>query len=455
MRAELDIPISLDELCDILSANPSGSEYEYIRAICTDTREAAKGDLFIALCGNGGSGESYVNDALRIGCTVISSTEANGIIHVTDTSEALLKIAELYISKLKPKHTVAVTGSVGKSTTVKFLKRILSEKFNVHSPNGNFNNHIGVPFTVFSAPCDAEVLVLELGMNHAGEISRLSRCVHPNLGIITGIGTAHVGNLGSRQGIARAKLEILDGMDSGMLILPRGEPLLQGVEGAIYVSDDPSLSEYSFCEITDGLYELISPLGKISGIEFFDRRAHLIHDLALAAVCAQIVGLTNDGIINGIRAISECDLRQRFIELKDYTVFDDSYNASLESIIADIRYITSMKRPTGALLGDVLELGDLSEAIHERIGYESARLGIKHLYLFGEYATYTARGALSAGMARECIFINTDLLSPEISTSQIKDNHDSGEIILFKASHKLRLDKIADLIKKEEGINND
>lgn len=455
MRAELDIPLAVSEIRSLFGDDAKCDNDRYIRAITTDTREAEKEDLFIALRGDGESGESYVEYAIRLGCSVLSSVERDSVIHVTDTTEALLKIAELYASKLKPKHIVAVTGSVGKSTTVKFLKRILSEKYKVHSPSGNFNNHIGVPLTILSSARDTEVLLVELGMNHAGEISRLSRCVHPTLGIITGIGTAHIGNLGSREGIAKAKLEILDGMQGGAIIMPMGEPLLHNIDGAIYVSRHSSLSEYSFCEIKDGVYELKSPLGKVSGIEFFDRRPHLIDDLGLAVTASQILGLTDNEIINGALAISERDLRQRFIECKDYTIFDDSYNASLESIVSDIKYIISLKRPTGAFLGDVLELGEQSETIHKKIGYDAARLGISHLYLFGKYAECTASGALTAGMARECIFINTDLSSPYTSMSQIKDNHYAGEIILFKASHKLRLDKIADLIKKEEGIKND
>ena len=203
----------------------------------------------------------------------------------------------------------------------------------------------------------------------------------------------------------------------------------------------------------ENAYKLRSPLGDIDGIRFFDNREHLIHNLAFAISASQLIGLTGDEIIHGVETINDRDLRQRFITLGDFTIFDDSYNASLESVTADLRFISMLNRPTGAFLGDILELGELASDIHERIGNEAGSLGIGRLYLYGKYAEATAKGAIDRGMRPDDIFINPDLSSPEISVNQIKQHHKHGEIILFKASHKLRLDKIADLIKKEETEN--
>ena len=456
MRISLDSPLDIREICDALHTQAPGSALgKAIMAISTDTREAIDGDLFIALDGDNASGEDYVSEAISKGCIAISARHREGVISVKNTSDALLALAKLYKSNLNIKHTVAVTGSVGKSTTVKFLSRILSKKYKVHSTAGNFNNHIGVPLTVLSAPADTEILVVELGMNHRGEISRLSKCIEPTLGIITAIGSAHIGNLGSREEIALAKLEIQDGMKDGSLLLPYGELLLSSVKNAKYVARESSLSSFSLNRETDTSYTLLSEYGSISGISFFDTRSHLVDDLALCISASQMLGLSKDEIISGVNAINESDIRQRFIVLNGYTVFDDSYNSSLESVIADLVYIKSLGKPTGAFLGDVLELGDMSAEIHARIGKEAARIGIDHLYLYGRYADEIARGALSCGMKRQSIFINTELSSPEISVRHIKENHLTNEIILFKASHKLRLDKIADTLKNEEGINDD
>ena len=168
MRVKLDIPLTVEEICSIANGNPGEltNLNEYIQAICTDTRECKHKDLFIAIDGENESGEKYVGEAISKKCHVISTAKLPKVIHVDNTAEALLKIAELYKSKINVKHTIAITGSLGKSTTVKFVAKILSKKYKVHSPIGNFNNHLGVPLTILNAPRNTELLVLELGMNH-------------------------------------------------------------------------------------------------------------------------------------------------------------------------------------------------------------------------------------------------------------------------------------------------
>ena len=456
MRVKLDIPISIEEICKCTKGRlyTDTSKSKYINAICTDTRECQTGDLFIALEGATESGEWYISDAIKKECLALSRSAENGTVFVNDTSKALLNIAKMYKKRIAPKYTVAVTGSVGKSTTVRFVSTVLSQKYKVHSPNGNYNNHIGVPLTVLSMPRDTEVLVLELGMNHKNEISLLSKCAIPDIGIITTIGTAHIGNLGSREEIALAKLEILDGMNRGKLLLPYGEPLLSKTDSAIFVGRNSSLSDFSLNDSGDS-YSFQSDDTYIDGIEFFDSREHILYNLAFAIAAAELLGLSKEDIINGVKAITPSNLRQRFIELPDFTIFDDSYNASLESISTDLKYISSIKKPTGAFLGDILELGDNTAHIHRQIGRIAADLKIGHLYLYGEYANYIADGALEAGMNKDNIYINTDISSVDTSISQIKNHHSDKEVILFKASHKLRLDKIADMIENEERINNE
>ena len=449
MRVILDIPLKLYELLHAVGANIVVGDKEQVNAITTDTRECCRGDLFIALQGENSSGELHVGEALKKGCYVISASHTNGAFRVDDSSLALMQIASLYKSKINIKHTIAVTGSVGKSTTVKFINRILSEKFVTHLPEGNLNNHIGVPLTLLRAPISTEILITELGMNHENEIAPLSRCVEPDIAIITSVGTAHIGNLGSRENIAKAKLEITAGMRNGRLILPYDEPLLKGVENSIYVGRNTSLSAFSLNNSQDVKYIFKSPLGNIHNIAFFDTREHLLQDLSFAISASLLLGMMPDEIIRGVNAITKEDLRQRFIKLKDFTIFDDSYNASIESIKADIDYLTKFGAPTGALLGDILELGKESESIHEEVGRIVAKSGLNSLYLIGTYAEYTARGAIECGMPQNRIFINTDETSYIKTFEQIKYGHVAGEIILFKASHKLRLDKIADIFAEE------
>ncbi len=457
MRINLDHPLYIDEICLATNANVIGCirKAEAVNCICTDTRECKEGDLFIALKGKNDCGEKYVNEALQKTNYVISSSYSPSVIHVHDTSDALLLLAKYYKSKIGIKYTVAVTGSVGKSTTVKFISKLLNQRYKVHSPNGNFNNHIGVPLTVLSIPKNTEILVTEFGMNHRNEISRLSKSITPDIGVITSVGTSHIGNLGSRENIAKAKLEIFDGIKEGTVLLPYSEALLNGIKGGLYVALNSPLSDFSINKLSDSKYSFSSIFGNISYIAPFDIPKHLHINLAFAISVAKILGLSTNEINNGIKSITSADLSQRFIELNDYTILDDSYNASLESVKADIEYIASLGRPCGALLGDILELGNNATIIHENIGRIAAQLGIDHLYLYGSYAETIARGAIDIGMNPENIFLNTDTSSPEISISHIKKHHNPGEIILFKASHKLRLDAIADMIKKQERTDND
>ena len=457
MKIMLDVPLRINEICRVLNSKlPDNiSTTAEISSICTDTRECDRGDLFIALSGKSDSGENYTNDALSKGCTVISSSGRNAFIYTEDTAAALMKIATLYKETIAPRYTVAVTGSVGKSTTVKFLSSILKEKYRVHSTIGNFNNHIGLPLTVLTMPRDTEVLVLEMGMNHIREISKLSRSMNPDMAIITNIGTAHIGNLGSRERIAEAKLEICEGMKSGRIILPYGEPLLSGIKSGLYVGRNTSLSDFSLNDNIGGSYSFNSIESKIEGIEFFDKREHLLCDLAIAISAAHMLMLSPEEIIRGVGAITSSNLRQRFIKMDDFTIFDDSYNASFESVVADLKYIHSFGKPTGAFIGDILELGDNAAAIHENIGHFAAELKTDHLYLYGEYAEHTSRGAISNGMSINQIYINKSLESPEVSISHIINNHSKNEIVLFKASHRLRLDKIADTIKSQERNSNE
>ena len=452
MRVKLDMPLHLYEIADSVKGKCNTKDF-VIHAICTDTREVTAKDLFVALDGENISGENFIPEAISKGAYTLARSDISSI-SVDDTSNALLNLAAYYKTKLNIKHTIAVTGSVGKSTTVKFITKILSRKYKVHFPHGNFNNHIGVPLTVLSTPKETELLVTELGMNHKNEISKLSKCVKPDIGMITNIGTAHIGNLGTRNDIASAKLEILAGIVGGSLLLPKKEPLLSNIKNSFYVARNSSLSDFSLNNESVG-YSFDHPEGRISGIHFFDDQEHLLSDLSFSLSAAILLGMSDCEILEGAKTINRGDLRQRFIALKDFTIFDDSYNASIESVISDLAFLSRQSTPTGAFLGDILELGEATKEIHESIGFSAAKMNIGNLYLYGNNARYIEKGALEGGMNPDNIFVNDEIATPERSVDQIIQKHIPGEIILFKASHKLRLDKIADYIKEKEGLQHE
>ena len=239
-------------------------------------------------------------------------------------------------------------------------------------------------------------------------------------------------------------------MTNAPLLVPYQEKLFNRIKSSFTVECNSSLSDFSLNCDNNGSLSFRSHSTIIHGINFFDTRDHLCTDLSFALSAANLLGLSENEIIQGVKAITSDDLRQRFIVLRDFTIFDDSYNASQESILADLKYLSSLNCYKGAFLGDVLELGENAAGIHKAIGENVAASKIDRLYLLGKYAHYTAEGAIEGGMPKSSVFVNTDTSRPDISIHHIISNHLPNEMILFKASHKMRLDKLADEILEKE-----
>ncbi len=449
MRIRLDIPLTVREIIKATGAAQYDAMLKaVVTHVTTDSREVCHGDLFFALSGEFFDGESFVSEAKSKGAICISKVIGNNTICVNDSSLALQNLAKYYKTRLKSlKYTVGITGSVGKTTTKEFLKIIASEEYKTHATDKNFNNHIGVPLTILSSPADTELLIIEMGMNHAGEIRTLSECSSPDLAIITNIGTAHIGNLGSREKIAEAKLEILCGMKNEKLILPFGEPLLSRQKNASFFSQKNPLSDIYIiykeekCEITylDRQYKC----------DFEPRGEHNLECLC-AAVCAAVhLGIDLEHVVSRISKISNKNTRQNIKSVGNFYILEDYYNASLESVSASFDFLDSMMGYTkkSALLGTVRELGEKSKEIHFLIGSEAAKHGLCTLYIFGEYAEDVRRGAIAFGMAENQIFVNEDINDPRTTVEEIATHIAPGEIILFKASHTTGLNRILDILE--------
>ena len=455
MRIKLDIPLELQESANAIGAKiPHGYSGEAISFITTDSRMVQPGDLFFALGRANDKETDFAEEAKRRGATVVTEKTGEGFISVRSSVSALGKLAAYYKTKFKSlKTSVLVTGSVGKSTTKEFCKALLSLKYTVHSNEGNLNNLIGLPLSILRAPKNCEILVLEAGMNRPTEISRLSLIAKPDIGIITNIGTAHIGMLGSRENIAKAKLEIIDGLkEDGIILFPEAEPLLSDADG-LRVGFSGEGCDYSVLPSNVGSsytdFQFFKGGEKIFGGRLNIGGVHFTEPLAYAVSVSDILKMSKDEIKTAVSLINSDALRLKYVVLEDFTVLDDSYNASAESVIAALARLSLFNgRARSALLGDMLELGRHSEAEHERIGEAAAKVGLNALYVYGEYAEYVMHGALRGGMDKKRIFINKDILSPDITAEQIIRNHKSGEIILFKASHALNLSRICDLIKE-------
>ncbi len=447
MNIKLDMPIALNEALRVMEADYTADSSAFIKGISTDSRELADGYLFFAL----GKGEDYVDEAMKSSFAV--SARNKSAISVPSVTDALLKLGSYYKATLPSlKNTIAVTGSVGKSCVKDYTAALLGEKFKVHKTKGNYNNEIGMPISVFSSPCDTEVLVLELGMNRKGEIKKLSCAVNPNIAIITNIGTAHIGNLGSRKDIAEAKLEILSGMKDGICIIPSDESLLKDITAPpelIRVGKDGDFNLCDFAEDDEKMsFTISTPHGKTAPVYLPWQGRHFALNLAFATAAAMSAGVEIESINKVFCDYSKFIPRQKYINIGKLNIYNDTYNASYESYLANFNMIKARPGYKSAVIGDILELGERTEKIHSLIGKLCAEFKLDRIYPFGNYAEYVRAGALAAGFPSDRIFANEDILDPMYTAQLICDNSMPGETILIKGSHAVGTDRIITCIKE-------
>ena len=394
-------------------------------------------------------GEMFAKEAIGLGAYVISEQSQKNTLTVESTAKALMDFAGHMKGCLKKlKGTVAVTGSVGKTTTKEFIKCIVGETIITHATEGNYNNKLGVPMTLLKAKPDTELLVLELGMNSPGEIAELSKCVMPDIGVITCIGTSHIGRLGSREAIANAKLEILCGMSNGRLIIPYGEPLLEGVWDSFSFSlfDSPSdvivTRENGLVRVSikdeEPFSAAFAPLGK-----------HNLHCLGAAVSASYLLGIDLNTIKSGISRISAVNTRQSVIRVGDFFVLDDSYNASLESMLAAFELLFEYEgyKSKSIVIGDILELGDKSERIYRKIGESILKYNFRAVFPVGECSTIISQTLIDGGYPQDNIHINPDAADLGVTAEQIINNRIVGELMLIKASHAIRFDALIGILK--------
>jgi len=421
-----------------------------LNAITTDSRSCEKNDLLDAIKGEKFNGADFINEARKKHAFVVSEA-ANADFCVGSSQEALLKIAADYKELISPRYTIAITGSTGKTTTKDFTHALLSSVLRTHKTAGNYNNILGVSHTILTAPPKADALICEFGMNHIGEIDVLSRHIKPDISIITNIGTAHIGNLGSREMIAKAKLEIQNGMTDGKTVVLKNEPLLSTVRNPYFISSEEETSDLFFKIITKNEFGSEIFIKTRSFEQTFKTHLtseHTLNSLLFAIAVCEIIGVQVEYIAKGLEGITENILRQRFINESGYEIYDDSYNSSPEAVIANLKMLRERKAEFSALIGDMLELGEKSNALHYYVGSECAKHSLKNLYAFGKYADELARGAIENGMSPKNVFVNRDASNPELSARQIKESY-AGETLLVKASHSINAHRIIELLIRE------
>ncbi|MBP0979870.1 MAG: UDP-N-acetylmuramoyl-tripeptide--D-alanyl-D-alanine ligase, partial [Oscillospiraceae bacterium] len=380
------------------------------------------------------------------------------IIRVSDTKKALIKIATYYRSLFKIP-VIGITGSVGKTTTKDMIASVLSQKYNVLKTSENLNNEIGVSKTILNLDDKHDVAVIEMGMCNFGEISELSEIIKPDIGVVTNIGVTHIEALKTKENIFKAKLEILDGMEKdSILILNKDSDFLcdyknnnynikyfglKNKNANICAENIDSNLETSF-DIVDGETKTrikIPCLGE-----------HSVYSALCAYLVAKQLDLSNGEIINGLSLYSPSGMRQKIVNFKDVVIIEDCYNASPDSMKAAVKTLDKININKNNLkilvISDMLELGDISEKSHYDIGSLIARSDINKLYCFGPFSKKYRDGALDFGMSKDKIkyFENQDDLNDLVSA--LKSDIKSGNIIWFKASRGMKLEKVLEKIYK-------
>lgn len=437
----------------IKSSNIAGLEFD---SITTDSREVKDGCLFIPLVGETRDGHDFIKSALAHGASASlterspDGDERGTVICVKDTRKALGDIARYY----KKKYSVpvaSITGSVGKTTTKDLIYAVLAEHYKTHKTPNNFNNDIGVPLTVFGIEEDHEMAVIEMGMNHFGEIAYLADIVKPDIAIITNIGMSHIENLGSQEGIFKAKMEITTGFtDKNTLYVNGDDKFLKTVQSDVYkvvkFGLDSSNDVYAKDIVNKGLdgteFTVVSDIGEFRA-EVTQPGIHNVYN-ALAAVCAGLhFGVTKEECAAGLKNCKYTTGRLEVINHKGIEIINDCYNSSPDSIRAALKVQQfSLKPRKIAVLGDVLEMGEFARDAHYALGKDAAEAGLDMLITAGENAAKIAEGAKANGLMNVMSYAETD-----DACRKIADIIKEGDSVLVKASHGMHFEKITEAIR--------
>ncbi|MCI8648038.1 MAG: UDP-N-acetylmuramoyl-tripeptide--D-alanyl-D-alanine ligase [Firmicutes bacterium] len=440
-----------------------GSEEAAICDISTDSRKAEGGDLFFALIGENHDAHVYLPQVIEAGCTamVISDeaafrklqgrgerkgAELNAVLLVEDTTKALQDLASYYLRLLDIKK-IAVTGSTGKTSTRDLIGRVCSQKYKTQKNMGNLNNHIGVPLTILSLEEDTQVAVLEMGMDKFREIDLLARIARPDIGVITNIGMSHIENLGSREGIFKAKMELTNYFDqtNTLIFHQEGEFLnKEQIHGSYHIvtTGIDGKSDYIISGIEDfgaeGIQFSLEHKGRLQKFRLPIPGRHNAYNSALAVAAGMQLGITMEEAAAGLAQAELTDKRLTVRGKNGIKVIDDTYNASPDSMkgAVDVLMHTRGLRSV-AVLGDMFELGDTSSSQHELVGRYAAEQGVELIVAIGENAGFIRKGAEACGHSNVLWFSEKKEFLKRLDTIIQK-----GDVVLVKGSRGMEMEQI-------------
>ncbi|QNI64220.1 UDP-N-acetylmuramoyl-tripeptide--D-alanyl-D-alanine ligase [Synechococcus sp. A15-44] len=446
--------LTLRQLLDAWGT-PQGGSFEpdaLVGRVCTDSRQLQAGDFFVPLVGERFDGHHFLAQLPehKVQAAVVSRswTEPlpSGLLHwrVDDTLLAYQQLALLHRRALA-KPLVAVTGSAGKTTTRELIRAALAPLGAIQASEGNNNNDVGVPLTVLGATAADAALVIEMGMRGPGEIERLSRCTEPDLAVITNIGTAHIGRLGSREAIAAAKCEITAGLHpKGTVVIPAGDPLLESALAAVWsgrvlrvrLADDPEVESDLVGDVNG--HQLLIGADRLP-LQLEGR--HNARNLLLAVAVAEQLGVSRQAL--QAMQVTVPGGRNRRLQQGGLTLLDETYNASPEAVLAALELLAAQPGRRFAVLGTMLELGERSLELHRQVAERAVQLGLDGVVLVDG----GAEGKVMAEVASSLPKLQL-VASPEDAAAPLAAWLDAGDVLLLKASRGVALERLIPLLPR-------
>lgn len=450
---------NITEACEgvLFNCNDEKKNNIEVTDVVIDSRKVTKGCLFIAIKGARVDGHDFIENVIKEGGAMCAISEkrldANvPYILVKSTLQAIMDIAAYY-RKVMGIPVVGITGSVGKTSTKEMISSVLEEKYNVLKTEGNFNNEIGLPLTIFRLREEHQIAILEMGISHFGDMTKLASIATPDMCVITNIGVCHLENLINRDGVLKAKTEVFDFLPPDGKIILNGDddklitvkeykgikPIFYGINGDFDIKGTDiaalGLKGSFFTMKYDGLSTDVYI--KVPG-------AHMVHNALAAAAVGREFGMTPDEIKHGIEKVRAVNGRINVIETDRYTIIDDCYNANPVSVKAAIDVLTYAKGRKVAILGDMFELGDNEIELHESVGEYIAGKNINLIICIGRLSRHICDKAIEDGVSSDNV-IHYDKIEDFINTAS--DYLKKGDNILIKASHGMNFTKIVEYLK--------
>ena len=448
--------MTLEEICLAVKGKLllPAEETTEICAISTDTRKIDKNSLFVPFKGENFDGHKFIEDAFEKGAICALSNErlhgSKPVILVEDTRQAFCDLAMYYLTLFDVK-VIGITGSVGKTTTKDIIAGVLETKYKVLKTEGNFNNDIGLPKTIFNLKDEHEVIVLEMGMNNFGEIDRLSKVARPDIGVITNVGVSHIENLGSREGILKAKSEIFNYMEEdGVAVLNADDDMLYTIKDKIKQKTNwfgiKNHVEYFAKDIEtkgiEGINANLSISGQDIQVSIKIPGEHMVLNAICAAAVGNILGLGLDEIKKGIENFIPTAMRMDIIKTGKITIINDAYNANPVSMKAAIDVLCGSTGRKVAIIGDMFELGTFAEELHYDVGEYIGNKKIDISICIGKNGYNIYKGIIEYGSEAFYFETQDDFISQGLE-GIIK----CGDICLVKASRGMNFERTVERLQ--------